>query len=83
MFQKFSSTEKNMDKKGVSRFSVEIFFVPNRRKTSWANRSVFQKCSGIKMFWIIGVSRLCRMFSLTVPKNFVKERFCLSEKFLY
>ena len=95
-----------MDKKGVSRFSVEIFlsqvaknivgepfcvsemfwyqnfldnrgstilpnfFVSHRQKSSWANRSVFQNYTGIKMFWITGVRRFCRLFCLTMPKNF-------------
>ena len=99
MDQKLSSTEKNMDKKGVSRFSVEIFFCPkspknivgepfclsenfwyqkffdnkgiiilcnffvsHRQKSSWANPSVFQNCSGFKVCRIIGVSRFCRLF---------------------
>ena len=84
-----------MDKKGVSRFSVEVFwsqiaekivgesfciseifwyqkffdnrlitnlstfFVSHRQKSSWANPSVFQNCSGFKIFWIIGLSRFC------------------------
>ena len=75
MFPKFSSTEKNMDKKGVSRFSVEIFFVPNRRKTSWAKHFFFQKYSGIKSFSIIGVSEFCRNFLSHIAKNLF---FCLT-----
>ena len=81
VFQKISSTEKIYGEERSVTFFRRKFFVSRRRRTSWANPSVFQKYSGIKIFWIIGVSRLCRMFSLTVPKNFVKERFCLSEKF--
>ena len=42
---------------------------------------LFRKSSGIEKLLDNKVSRLCRKFSLTVPKNFVKERFCLSEKF--
>ena len=39
-----------MDKKGgVTSFRRKLF-VQNRRKTSWANPSVFQKCSGIRNF---------------------------------
>ena len=73
VFQKFSSTEKNMDRKGVSRFSVEIFLSQIAQKATWANPSVFQKNSGIKSFSIIGLSQLCRIFCLTSPKIFVGE----------
>ena len=86
------------------------------------NPSVFQKCSRIKHFSIVGVSRFCRSFlshstkkfvynppmiqkklghpkflctkeeandfpwiyfGLSVPKNFMGERFCVSENFQY
>ena len=53
-YQKFS------DKRGIKNLSN--FFVSHRQKSSWANCSVFQKYSGIKLFWIIGVSRFCRLF---------------------
>ena len=46
------------------------FFCPKSPKTSWVSPSVFQKCSGIKMFWITGVRQFCRLFCLTMPKNF-------------
>ena len=95
-----------MDRKGVSRFSVEVFlsqvaenivgepfcvsemfwyqkfldnrgitilpnfFVSHRQKSSWANRSVFQNYTGIKMFWTTGVRRFCRLFCLLMLKNF-------------
>ena len=39
-----------MDKKGGVTFFRRSFFVPNLRKISWANFSVFQKCSGMKSF---------------------------------
>ena len=38
-----------MDKKGGVTVFRRKFFVLRRRKTSWANHSVFQKCSGIKI----------------------------------
>ena len=51
-----------MDKKGGVTFFRRSFFVPNLRKISWANLSVFQNYSGFKIFWIIGVSLFCRLF---------------------
>ena len=71
--------QKFLDNKGITILSC--VFVSQCQKLSWANRSVFQNYSGINLFWIIGVSRLCRMFSLTEPKNFVGKRFCVSENF--
>ena len=50
MFQEFSSTEKNYGEEGSVTFLRRNFFVPNRRETSWANPSVFQKCSDSKFF---------------------------------
>ena len=49
------------------------FFVPSRRKTPSANASVFQKLSGIKLFWINGVSRFCRLFLSHSAKNCVEN----------
>ena len=58
-FRELLVWKKIRDKKvGVSLYRRKIF-VPNRKKTSWANRSVFQKYSVIKFFWIIVVSRFC------------------------
>ena len=70
-----------MNKKGVSRFSVEVALPQIAGKHRGRTLLFFRNVLTSNFFWIIGVSRLCRMFSLTVPKNFVKERFCLSEKF--
>ena len=50
MFEKISSMEKIYGcEGGVTSFRRKLF-VPNRRKTTWANPSVFQKGSGIKFF---------------------------------
>ena len=50
MFQKIPSMEKIMDKEGGFTFLRRNVFALHRRKTSWVNLSVFQKCSGIKIF---------------------------------
>ena len=39
-----------MDNEGGFTFFRRNFFASHRRKTSWVNPSVFQKCSGIKNF---------------------------------
>ena len=52
--------QKFLDNRGITISST--YFVSHRQKSSWANRSVFQKYSGIRLFWIIGVSRFCRLF---------------------
>ena len=62
MFQKIPSKEKIMDNEGGFTFFRRIFFASHRRETSWVNPSVFQKCYGIKMFCVVGVSRFCRSF---------------------
>ena len=62
-----------MDEKGGVTIFRRSFFVPNRRKTSWANPSVFQKCSGIKSFQIIGVSLICRLFLSRSAEKFVEQ----------
>ena len=59
MFQKIPSMEKLMDSEGGSTFLRRNFFASHRRKTSWVNPSAFQKCSGIKIFCVVGVSRFC------------------------
>ena len=62
MFEKISSMEKiNGWEGGVTSFRRKLF-VPNRRKTTWANPSVFQKGSGIKFFCVVRVSRFCWSF---------------------
>ena len=60
--------QKFLDNRGTT--ILPNFFVSHRQKSSWANRSVFQIYTGIKMFWITGVWRFCRLFCLTMPKNF-------------
>ena len=45
-----SSTEKNYGEEGSVTFFRRKLFVQNRRKTSSANPSMFQKCSGIRSF---------------------------------
>ena len=59
MFQKCSGIKIFLDNRGITIFSN--FFVSHRQKSSWANRYVFQKYSGINTFCIIGVSRFCRL----------------------
>ena len=60
--------QKFLDNRGNT--ILPNFFVSHRQKSSWANRSVFQNYTGIKMFWITGVRRFCRLFCLTMPKSF-------------
>ena len=52
--------QKFLDNRGITILSK--YFVSHRQKSSWANGSVFQKYSGIILFWIIGVSRFCGLF---------------------
>ena len=68
-----------MDKRGggVSRFSFEVCFVPNRQKTTWANPSVFQKVSGIKKFLRSRVSRFCRSFLSHSTEKIRRGTLCL------
>ena len=61
--------QKFLDNRGITILSN--YFVSHCQKSSWAIRSVFHKYSGIKLFWIIGVSQFCRLLCLTMPKNFV------------
>ena len=60
--------QKFLDNRGIT--ILPNFFVSHRQKSSWAIRSVFQKYTGIKMFWITEVRRFCRLFCLTMPKIF-------------
>ena len=62
-----------MDKKGGVTISRRSFFPQIAQKTSWANRSVFKKFSGIKMVWIIGVSRFCQLFLSHSSEKFVEN----------
>ena len=79
--RKIRVSKNFMHKNGISLVSVE-FLASQCRKTLRRNPSVFQKCSGVKFFGIIGVSGFCLFFCcLTVPKNFVVEPFCASEMF--
>ena len=44
----------------------------------------FRNVLVLKFFWIIGVSPFfSKLFRLTVPRNFVREPFCISEFFWY
>ena len=77
--------KKIRDKKvGVSYYRRK-FFVSRRRKTSWANPSVFEKVSiGGKIMDKKGVSRLSvEFFCPKSPENNVGEPFCVSEMFWY
>ena len=51
---------------------VEFFF-SHRQKSPWANCSVFQNCSGIKIFWIIRVSRFSWLFLSHSAEIFVEN----------
>ena len=58
---------KFLDNRGIT--ILPNFFVLHRQNSSWANRSVFQIYTGIKMFWTTGVRRFCSfVLSLNVEK---------------
>ena len=76
MFQKNPSMEKLTNNEGGFTFFRRNFFASHRRKTSWANPSVFQKCSGIKIFCVVGCHDFVNLFCLTLPKKFVGGPFC-------
>ena len=59
-------------RRGVTFFRHELF-VQNRRKSSWANLSVFQNYSGFKVFWILGLSLFCRLFLSHSAEKFVEN----------
>ena len=46
----------------MSRFTAGSFFVPNRRKKMWAKPPVFQKGSGIKIFFCSRGVTICQSF---------------------
>ena len=76
--------QKFLDNWGITILSN--YFVSRCQKSSRANRSVFHKYSGIKLFLIIGISRFCRLLCLTMPKFFVGGplffgKFLVSKKF--
>ena len=60
-----------------------MFFGPKLPKNVVGDTSVFQKCSGIKIFSIIGVSQFFEFFCLTSPKIIVGEPVCDSELFWF
>ena len=78
-----------MDKRGGGSIKIfrREFFVSQCQKTSWGNPSVFQKISGMEknMDKKRGVydDFPSKIFSLTVPKNFVGEPFGVSENLGY
>ena len=87
VFQKISGREKVfMEKRGVSRISVEVF-VSLCRNISLENTLVFQKTSFIENFHAEegGASGFCGIFLFhrTETESFVKERFCFPEVFWY
>ena len=88
MFRKNSGIEKFQAEEGGS-FTVwsKIFLSHRTEKTSPGNHSVFQKISGREQIYasqrggyqVSSSKTLCN----TVPKNFVREHFGVSEKFVY
>ena len=82
MFQKISVSKFLMRKRGISRFSVEVFLSPTTEKLRWRTFRVPQNFWYRKILWIReGGGReyndfLSKIF--TVPKNFVGEPFSVS-----
>ena len=63
--------QKFLDNRGTTILS--FFFVSHRQESSRANPSVFQNYSCFKIFWIIGVSRFCRLFLFHSAEKFVEN----------
>ena len=63
--------QNSLDNRGITILS--IFLVSYRQKSPCANRSVFQKYSCFKIFWIIGASRFCRLFLSHSAEKFVEN----------
>ena len=85
-FTKNLVSKVSMDRRGHHGF-VEHFCTSQCQKNSLGNTSVFQK-----VFWYRknfmdrrgwGITIFCQFFSLTLPKNFVGEPFCVSGEFWY
>ena len=73
-----------MDEKWGVTFLCRKIFASHRQKTSWANLSVFQKCSGRKKFLDKRrITILSIFFCLTSPENIVGEPFCVWEMLRY
>ena len=77
-----------MQKSGITTFRSK-FFVSQYRKNSLVNTSVYQKISGSEKFYASerggggGIKFLRRKLFVTVPKNFVREHFGVSENFVH
>ena len=75
-----------MQKRGVSRLFVQIFFVSLCRKSSVGNTLVHQKISGSEKFYASergGIKFLRRkLFPTQYQKNFVREHLGVSETFV-
>ena len=83
--QEISLSKIVMDRKGISRFSLEIFLSHSteifRRETLCLSEIFWYR-----KFWKIrgGYHYLAsKIFFLTVPENFVKEQLCVSKNFWY
>ena len=73
--------EKFLDNGGIT--NLLKFFVSHRQKSPWANTSVFQNYSDFKIFWIIGVSRFCRLFLSHNAEKFVENPPMIQKKIEY
>ena len=80
-FRKFRASKNFMHIKGVSRFAVDNFQSHSPEKLRGGTLLSFRKILVWKRFWIRGWYHVfpSETFSLTVPKNFVREPFGVSE----
>ena len=70
--QKCSGIKRFLDNQGITVLSN--FLVSHRQKSSWLNRSVFWRHSGIKIFWIMRYHYLVELLCLMEP-NYCGEPF--------
>ena len=83
-FRIFRLSISLMHEKGVSLFSVELFFVSQCQKNSWGNPSVFQKnLVSKKVMHRRGIMVLSYFFVSQRQKKFMWEHFCVSKNFWY
>ena len=88
VFQKMSGSEKNLKKYRVREMSH--FFVGKYLSHSAENfrKEPFEVSEKLEYRKVLCIMGLCqdfplKIFSFTVPRNFVGEPFCVSENFLY
>ena len=84
-FKKFRVSKNFMHKKGLSLFSLQTFLSHSAHKLRKGTILCFRNILVGKNFMdkreVITI--LSKIFCVTVPKNFIREQFGVSEKFFY